>query len=54
MTSFFDYALRLMRNDIVHQSKDVGMGLFVCHHYIPVHFWKMFYLLVCVIFFALQ
>ena len=25
-------------------------GFWHCHPYIPVHFWKMFYLLVCVIF----
>ena len=67
MTYFSDYALRLLRNDIVHEKKDVGMGLFVQCFYalslhlvsvvfgtaIPIHFWKMLYLLVCVIFFLL-
>ena len=29
VTSFFDYAPILLENDIVHEKKDVGMGLFV-------------------------
>ena len=31
-------------------STPSSCGFWHCHPYIPVHFWKMFYLLVCVIF----
>ena len=29
VTSFLDYSLRLLGNNIVYEKKDVGMGLFV-------------------------
>ncbi len=35
---FFIYALRLLGNDIVHEKKDVGMGLFVqCLYALSLH-----------------
>ena len=38
MTYFFNYALRLLGNDIVHEKKDVGMGLFVqCLYALSLH-----------------
>ena len=59
MTYFFNYALRLLGNDIVHEKRcrdGVICAVFVCsvstpsccgfwhcHPYIPVHFWKMYH-----------
>ena len=35
---FFNYALRLLGNDIVHEKTDVGMGLFVqCLYVLSLH-----------------
>ena len=62
----FPYAVRLLGDNIVHEKRcrdGVICAVFVCpvstpscsgfwhcHPYMPVHFWKMFYLLVCVTF----